>query len=263
MGDLKAAVIGLGVVGKAQLRLFGGMVHVTYDPAVTGEPYPHERVAECDFAVVAVGTPQAGDGSADLSFLREALDRIPPEMPVLIRSTIPPGTMAGLEKARSLVAHMPEFLNEREDGQWRESADVPFLILGGLPAAQDFFLKVLDKVDPALSRPVWLGSGTEAELVKYTANCFLAAKVTFVNEMARVCEAFGAEWEAVCDGWLLDPRAGQSHSRVEGPGFGGRCLPKDLAALICASEEAGYRPVFLRAVEASNARFRAMAEAVA
>ena len=254
MADLKAAVIGLGVVGQAQLRLFGDMVHAAYDPARTDGPYPFEKVAECGFAVVAVGTPQGADGSADLSFLREALDRIPPEMPVLIRSTIPPGTMAGLEKTRSLVAHLPEFLNERPDGAWRESRDVPFMILGGIPAARDFFVPVLGKVSGV---PVHECTGTEAELAKYTANCFLAAKVTFVNEMARVCHALGADWDRVRAGWLNDPRAGESHTTVEGPGFGGRCLPKDLSALIRASEGAGYMPEFLWALEEANARFQA------
>jgi nucleotide sugar dehydrogenase len=255
MGDLKAAVIGLGVVGQAQVRLFGPMVHATYDPAVDSA-YPAGRVAECDFAVVAVGTPQAGDGSADLSALREALDRIPPEVPVLIRSTIPPGTMAGLEKTRSLVVHVPEFLNERPDGAWRESRDVPFMILGGLPAARDFFSIVLGKVSGEAPHEC---TGLEAELVKYTANCFLAAKVTFVNEIARVCHAFGADWDRVRAGWLNDPRAGESHTNVEDPGFGGRCLPKDLAALIKASEAAGYMPEFLWALEEANARFQAEA----
>jgi nucleotide sugar dehydrogenase len=255
LGALRAAVIGLGVVGQAQVRLFGDMVHATYDPAVTEGPYPSGKVAECDLAVVAVGTPQGTDGSADLSCLREALDRIPPEIPVLIRSTIPPGTTAGLEKTRSLVAHMPEFLNERPDGAWRESRDVPFAVLGGIPAAHDFFTIPLGRagVQPACC------TGLEAELVKYTANCFLAAKVTFVNEMARVCEAFGADWEGVRRGWLDDPRAGWSHTKVEGPGFGGRCLPKDLSALIKASEGAGYMPEFLWALEEANARFQAEA----
>jgi UDP-glucose 6-dehydrogenase len=105
---------------------------------------------------------------------------------------------------------------------------------------------------------VYCCTGLEAELVKYTANAFLAAKVTFVNEMSRVCAAFGADWGRVREGWLRDPRAGESHTETEGhgPGFGGRCLPKDLSALICACEEKGYRPVFLNAVEAANLRFR-------
>src|SRR5262249_34809312 len=143
------AVIGLGVVGQAQVRLFAGMVHATYDPLVTEGPYPSGRVAECDFAVVCVGTPQGADGTADLSALRQALGRIPPAMPVLIRSTIPPGTMARLEKTRALTGHMPEFLNERPDGAWRESRDVPFTVLGGTPAARDYFHPVLCEALPS------------------------------------------------------------------------------------------------------------------
>lgn len=258
---MRAAIIGLGVVGHAQARLFGDMVHVTFDPKMKRR-YPYERVAECDFAVVCVGTPQAKDGTADLSFVREALDRIPPEFPVLIRSTIPPGTMAGLEKTRGCVAHMPEFLNERPDGDWKDSRDVPFVILGGKRPAREFFMPALataykwPMTDIGFWPPVLECTVTEAELIKYMANCFLAAKVTFVNEMARICDAFGADWDRVRAGWQCDPRAGQSHSRVEGPGFGGRCLPKDLSALIKASEGAGYMPEFLWALEEANARFQ-------
>jgi nucleotide sugar dehydrogenase len=256
--EYRAAIIGLGVVGRAQERLFAGMVHATYDPVKTEGPYPFEQVAGCDFAVICTGTPQADDGHADLHDLRQALSRIPPEMPVLIRSTIPPGTMAGLEKTRALVAHAPEFLNERYDGAWRESADVPFVILGGIPAARDYFAPVLCDAYRTHSggTPVYEYSGGEAELVKYTSNCFLAAKVTFVNEMARICAASGVEWEHVRDGWQRDPRAGHSHTSVEGPGFGGRCFPKDLSALICAAEDAGYEPGFLRAIRRANERFR-------
>lgn len=255
MGDYKAAIIGLGVVGRAQVRLFGDMVHATYDPAhhrVT-EPYPFEKINSCDFAVICVGTPQRPDGRANLSYLREALDRIPPELPVLIRSTIPPGTMAALEKSRSLVAHLPEFLNERPDGAWRESRSVPFMILGGIPAVHEFFLPVLAEITTAT---VYCCPGLEAELVKYTANAYLAAKVTFVNEMARVCETLDADWDRVRLGWLHDPRTGSSHTQVEGPGFGGRCLPKDLSALIHAAEDAGYNPGFLRAIQDANARYK-------
>ena len=253
MSALKAAVIGLGVVGRAQVRLFGDMVHATYD-VLDRERYPFERVAECDFAVICVGTPRGEDGRADLSAVRAALDEIPPEMPVLIRSTIPPGTMAALEKTRECVAHLPEFLNERPDGLWLESGDVPFRILGASPDARDFFLPILVEI---FGFPVYCCTGLEAELIKYTANCYLAAQVTFANEMARVCAAFGAPWENVRHGWLFDPRAGESHTKVEGPGFAGRCLPKDLAALITASTDAGYLPLFLSSVEAANSRYKA------
>ena len=254
MKPLKAAVIGLGVIGSAQVRLLGDTVHVTYD-VKSGKKYPTRMVHGCDFAVICVGTPQGEDGRADLTALHAALRRLPVRMPVMIRSTIPPGTTAALEAARACVVHVPEFMSERPDGMWREPSDVPFLICGGTRKALEWFQPVLAQMTGG---PVWCGSGLEAELVKYAANTYLAAKVTFVNEMARVCGAFGADWEGVRQGWLHDPRAGISHTATEGhePGFGGSCLPKDLAALIAASTDAGYFPAFLNAIEGANAGFR-------
>ena len=255
MPPLKAAVIGLGVIGSAQVRLLGDTVHVTYD-IKSGKKYPARAIHGCDFAVICVGTPQYSDGRADLTALHAALRRLPASMPVMIRSTIPPGTTAKLEAARACVIHVPEFMSERADGMWRESRDVPFMICGGTRKAIEWFQPVLAAM---AGGPVYCCTGLEAELIKYTANAFLAAKVTFVNEMSRVCAAFGADWETVREGWLHDPRAGISHTATKGhePGFGGSCLPKDLLALICASHDAGYFPAFLNAVDSANAGFKA------
>ena len=255
MSGLNAAVIGLGVIGSAQLALLGPMVRVAYD-VKTGEPYPKRAIGGCDFAVICVGTPQGEDGRADLTALHAALGRLPDRMPVMIRSTVPPGTVASLEARRGPVVHVPEFMYERAGGEWKTPRDVPFMICGGTRKAVEWFQPV---VAAMAGGPVWCCTGLEAELVKYTANCFLAAKVTFVNEMARVCEAFGADWGTVRQGWLHDPRPGKTHTAIEGhePGFGGACLPKDLSALIKASEKAGYMPEFLWAVEEANARFKA------
>lgn len=256
MKELKAAVIGLGVIGSAQVRLLGPLARATYD-IKAGGPYPAKLIHGCDFAVICVGTPQGEDGRADLTAVHKAVEHLPKRMPVMIRSTIPPGTMAALEASRPYVVHVPEFMSERDDGVWRESADVPFLICGGTRLAREWFESVVARM--AGGRPLYFCTGLEAELVKYTANCYLAAKVTFVNEMARVCAAFGADWGNVREGWLHDPRAGISHTATEGhePGFGGSCLPKDLSALICSSIDAGYRPDFLEAISDANARFRA------
>ena len=251
---MKAAVIGLGVIGSAQVRLLGGMVHVTYD-VKDSKKYPSRAIHGCDFAVICVGTPQGEDGRADLTALHAALRRLPASRPVMIRSTIPPGTTAALEATRKCVVHVPEFMSERDDGMWRKPDDVPFLICGGTRKALEWFQPILTAM---AGGPVYPCTGLEAELIKYTANAFLAAKVTFVNEISRVCEAFGADWGTVREGWLHDPRAGISHTATEGhgPGFGGSCLPKDLSALIRATWDAGYFPGFLNAIDNANARFR-------
>ena len=98
-----------------------------------------------------------------------------------------------------------------------------------------------------------------AELAKYVANIHWAMRVTFVNEVAAVSEAFGVDWEDTRAAWLQDSRVHPDHTLMAGfaPGFGGRCWPKDLAALIAAASDAGYKAEFLEAIQAANERFRA------
>jgi len=252
---VRVAVIGLGVVGRAQARMLAGHTLVTYD-AAGGDPYPETQIAGCDFAVITVGTPAAADGSADLAQVYEAFRRLPAGLPVLIRSTVPPRTTAALQARHGApVCHAPEFMHERPGGAWRETTDVPYLILGGTPAACAFFRPLLAAVFPGRIHEC---SATEAELVKYTANLHWAARVTFVNEMARICAAVGAHWENVRAAWLEDPRVAPEYTGYAGfpPGFGGRCWPKDLAALIAAARDRGYHPAFLESVQEANRRFQ-------
>jgi UDPglucose 6-dehydrogenase len=251
---MSIAVIGMGVVGRAQAELFRDVV--TWDTK-DGTPYPYADIAACDLAVIAVGTPQGGlDGRADLTYVQQAVTALPPGLPVLLRSTVPPGTCAQLRALRGQAfAHAPEFLAERKGGWWPSSADVPFLILGAEAGAHGFFRRTLETVFPGIIHETTL---LEAELAKYTANLAWATRVTFVNEMANICAAAGADWENVRDAWLCDPRVHPAYTSMDGyePGFGGACWPKDLAALIAASRDAGYEPEFLRAIARVNSRFR-------
>lgn len=254
---MRAAIIGYrGVVGAAQATLFGdaGFNLVTYDVA-DRVPYPTE-IRSCDFAVVAVSTPAAADGAADLSHLGEAMDLLAGDgVPVLIRSTVPPGTTDWWQSVSDVaVAHCPEFLTERIGGPWQRSIDVPFTILGGDTGALEFFGPIVDK---AYGHPAHRCSASAAELVKYTANLHWAAKVTFVNEMAGICETFGVRWEEVRRAWLADERVSEIYTTMDGypPGFGGRCWPKDLSALIAAGTAAGHDPEFLSSVREANGRF--------
>jgi len=248
------AVIGMGVVGRSQARMFGPAV--TYDIR-QDEPYPSEEIAGCDFAVVAVGTPQSPGGGADLSQVRQAIGVLPAGVPVLLRSTVPPGTTDTLMAAHPglLIAHAPEFLTERDGGPWPESADVPFMILGGRPEAREYFRSRLPGFFPG---GIYECTALEAELAKYTSNLYWAARVTFVNELSRICAAAGADWEDVRAMWLADERVSPAYTSMAGfgPGFGGACWPKDLAALIAASAELGYEALFLRSVEDANHWFR-------
>jgi len=252
---MKVAIIGLGTVGRSQARMFRDHILVTYDLA--DGPYPRDEIARCDFAVIAVGTPPSSDGSADTTQVAAAVGGLPGGMPVLIRSTVPPGTTSRMAARRpGHTAFAPEFLYEGGTGPWCEAEDVPWLLLGGADPAREYFFPRIAAVYPGTIREC---SATAAELAKYTANIYWATRVTFVNEMAAIAAAHGVDWEEVREAWLADGRVSPAHTAMAGfpPGFAGRCWPKDLDALIAAASRSGHKPEFLEAVRDANHRFRA------
>lgn len=254
---MRVGIIGLGVIGSAQADMFREYEQVAYDPA-HHDTYPTEQLAGCDFIIVCVGTPEGVDGHADLTYVESAAARLPDGVPVVIRSTVPPGTTDRLFAGTSrLYAHAPEFMGENVLHSWQRPVDVPYMILGGAPEATRFFHERFRPVFPGTIHECT--SAVESELAKYAANLYWATRVTFVNEIAKVCEQFGADYENVRAAWLSDPRMTSVYTKRAGypPGFDGRCWPKDLAALTAASTTAGYDPEFLRAIGDANARFRA------
>lgn len=255
---MKVAIIGMGVIGSAQAEMFSGHELVTYDPQ-DHDTYPHTDIARCDFAIICVGTPEGEDGRADLAYVKDAVRELhmASDIPVMLRSTVPPGTTDYLLKGSgsSLYCHAPEFMGENVLHSWQRSVDVPYMIIGGKPEATRFFHERFAGVFPGTFHEC---SAIESEMAKYMANLYWANRVTFVNEMALICDQFGVDYENVRDAWLQDPRMTSVYTRRAGypPGFDGRCWPKDLAALIAASEDAGYVPDFLRSISLANNRFR-------
>jgi nucleotide sugar dehydrogenase len=252
---VRVAIIGLGVIGTAQAALFADHDVVTYDPAVD-DRYPTEEIAACDFAVICVGTPERPDGHADLTYVARAAADMPTGIPVALRSTVPPGTTDRLfEGTGRLYCHAPEFMGENILHSWQRPIDVPYMIIGGNPEAALFFKTAFTRVFPG---PIHTCTARESELAKYAANLYWATRVTFINEFALICDQFDVDYENVRAAWLSDPRMTSVYTQRAGypPGFDGRCWPKDLAALIAASEGAGYRPGFLKSIEAANDRFR-------
>lgn len=252
---MKIAIIGLGIVGSAQARRFADHELVTYDPRFN-KRYPKRKINQCTAAIICVGTPEARDGRADISMVEEAVERLPGDMSVLIRSTVPPGTTDRLAAGRiGLTAFCPEYMHEREGGAWKESADVPWLVLGGHPVATEWFAATL--FHSGCDIEIHETTAPVAEFSKYVGNTFNAVKVGYVNECAKVAEAQGLDWEAVAAAWRSDPRVDATYTKMEGfpPGFGGRCLPKDLAALIQFAIRSGYAPDLLIELERSNQKW--------
>jgi len=228
-----------------------------------------EAAAFGDVHLVCVGTPQRRDGlGADLGQVRSVVDGLAPHLrrPCLVvgKSTVPVGTAAWmadrlveLAPAGSQVelAWSPEFLRE---GHAVDDALRPDrLVFGVSSAAAEKTLRVLYEKALDAGTPVVVTDPTTAELVKVAANSFLATKVSFINAMAELCEATGADVVALADAIGHDERIGRRFLNA-GLGFGGGCLPKDIRAFMARADELGVDQAltFLREVDAINLRRR-------
>jgi UDPglucose 6-dehydrogenase len=230
-------------------------------------------VREADAVFIAVGTPsRRGDGHADLSFVYDAVREIAPLLSrsavVVTKSTVPVGT--GDEVERILrekrpdvpvaVVSNPEFLRE---GAAIQDFKHPDRIVVGTddPRAREGLAEIYRPLY-LNAQPIIYVSRRTAELIKYAANAFLATKISFINEIADLCESVGADVQEVARGMGLDNRIGSKFLHP-GPGFGGSCFPKDTTALLKTAQDYG---VALRIVEAvstvNEQRKRAMARKV-
>ncbi len=230
-------------------------------------------VANADAIFIAVGTPsRRGDGHADLSYVYQAAREIAASLSgfsvVVTKSTVPVGTGDEVERiirevrpdADVTVVSNPEFLRE---GAAIQDFKHPDRIVIGTDDER------ASKVMETLYRPLYLNqapllytSRRTAELIKYAANAFLATKITFINEIADLCEKVGADVQQVARGIGLDNRIGGKFLHA-GPGYGGSCFPKDTVALIKTGQDAEAPLRIVETVAAVNdARKRGMARKV-
>ena len=221
---------------------------------------PGPEVETADLVFIAVGTPaRRGDGHADLRHVYRAAEMLAPHLRhytvVVTKSTVPVGTAREVQRivrdarpdADFDVASNPEFLRE---GSAIEDFMRPDRVVLGVesPRAQALLRELYRPVN-LIETPI-LATGIEsAELTKYACNAFLATKISFINEIAALCEVTGADVHAVARGMGLDGRIGRKFLHP-GPGYGGSCFPKDIAAL---SRIAAERDVPARIVEATIA----------
>ena len=232
-----------------------------------------EGIRDADAVFIAVGTPaRRGDGHADLSFVyaaaKEIAGALTKKAVVVTKSTVPVGT--GDEITRILlengapegtsVASNPEFLRE---GAAIRDFKIPDRIVVG--AEDEFAREVLREVYRPLflnKAPILFTGRRTAELIKYAANAFLATKISFINEIADLCEAVGADVQEVSRGIGLDNRIGSKFLHA-GPGYGGSCFPKDTLALLQTAEKEGVgMRIVGSVVEVNDARKAAMADRV-
>lgn len=260
----KVAVIGYGYVGKGVYDFFrDNFETIFFDPHVEGSA-EKEEINKCDLGVVSVPTPMGEDGACDLSIIEETLAWLETPL-VLIKSTIPPGTTKSLvEKTGKKICFSPEYMGEGgyfipfwKYADPRDMKKHNFQIIGGeketASKIADFFVRVMGP-----DARFHLTDSTTAELVKYMENAFIATKVMFCNEFYNIAESFGVEYKELRELWLLDERMGRMFSAVfpDARGFAGKCLPKDVNAIVRAAEKADYDPRFVKAVLENNKRIR-------
>lgn len=232
-----------------------------------------EAVRAADVVFIAVGTPsRRGDGHADLSYVYAAAEEIASVMDgftvVVNKSTVPVGTgdevEALIRKARPdgdfAVVSNPEFLRE---GAAIDDFKRPDRVVVGTddPRAREV---MRDLYRPLFlnETPIVFTARRTSELIKYAANAFLALKITFINEIADLCEAVGANVQEVSKGIGLDGRIGSKFLHA-GPGYGGSCFPKDTLALVRTAQEASAPLQLVEAtVRVNDTRKRAMADKV-
>ncbi len=211
---------------------------------------------------IAVGTPPREDGSSDLRYVREVAQAIGGRLnsykAIVTKSTVPVGTgrmieeIIGRGRTFSVVSN-PEFL--REGSAIEDFMRPDRLVIGSRDQrATDI---MLDIYSPLRARgvPIVVTDVETAEMIKYASNSFLATRISFINEVAELCERTGADVQVVAHGMGLDRRIGPLFLRP-GPGFGGSCFPKDTRAMVSMAREAGARAEIVEATLAVNRRIQ-------
>lgn len=235
----RIGIIGVGSIGSVLARGFARLGHDVLindldDQAVDALPYASRSKTElgdkCDQIVIAVPTPTTSDGG-DFSAVDDALDQLgSTDATIVLRSTMPPGSTQYLRHKHELpLVYSPEFLRDRSDVEDFFTPDR--IVLAGPPDERRAAKTVLE--DPMIECDTFIEARDylTAELGKYAHNAFFATKVSFANQMRLICEEAGADVGAVMDIVVADHRNTSSHLDPHLGPFGGKCLPKDLAAL--------------------------------
>lgn len=246
---MKIGIVGLGHVGSSLAELFTQAVG--YDePKGIGTK---EEINACDIVFVCVPTPSTLSGKCDTSIVENVLSWINTDL-IVIRSTIPVGFIDQQEKLLNKnIVFQPEYYGETPAHPFANPHNRNWITLGGRREIMDNAIQAYQQVFTS-ELIINIVDAKTAELAKYMENCFLATKVTFCNEFYDIAAAFGVDYNQLRETWLLDPRIGRSHTFVykTARGYGGNCLPKDIAALVYQTEQLGVNCGLLNSVIQRN-----------
>lgn len=239
---MKIGIIGFGFVGKAIFEFFKNIVDVKVYDIKKNEITVNSIKDLLDDRIIflCLPTPMKKTGECDTSIIESVLSDLnnlssKSKSNIIIKSTIPPGsTDSFIKKYKNLeICFNPEFLTEENFVEDFKNQDR--IILG--THKKEYFEKIKSLYRIGFhSTKIIHSKPIEAEMVKYTANIYLATKVSFANEIYDICEFLGADYNTVIEMAIIDKRLGKSHWQVPGPdgkrGFGGSCFPKDINSLI-------------------------------
>lgn len=261
----KVGVVGLGYVGGAIVSAYENKNLLdkleTYDINENTNRTCmslNELVERTKIIYVCVPTPMTADGECDTSIVESVVAEITSlgnDKVIIIKSTVTPGTTERLQNTyeQNIILFCPEFLTEANFKNDYMNQDIMLIGTPRSVNAEDVYFVMKEQVSAVNNvRMAKFVDATTAEFYKYTANIFLATKVSFANEMSSIANDIGVNWNDIKDILLEDKRMGQTHWNVPGPdgkyGFGGTCFPKDLSALIRFSEYKGIRIPLLKSV---------------
>lgn len=262
MNITKIGIIGLGFVGSAIKNAFDS----GFEQVIVRDPYKgintsYQELSVCDAVFVCVPTPQSDDGTCDTSILESVLQDLHTvryKGVIISKCTAPPRTYDRLQEFYPNLVHAPEFLTAANASQ--DYLNGTFAFIGGNVSA---YIREAERVirisQPRLTSVIHC-SIAEAALAKYTINSFMATKVVFMNEIAKLAEELDCSYHVISTLVTQDPRIGHSHMLVPGPdglyGFGGACFPKDTSALLKFANDAGVDMNVLDAAVKKNTLLR-------
>jgi UDPglucose 6-dehydrogenase len=266
MNKYHVGIIGLGVVGKGIEKLLKTDVIAIYDPAT--EYKDKDAFKECDLIVISVPTPYVDGVGCDTRIVESSLSwafEINKEAVYLIKSAVVPSEVLRFKYQfngiRLVVS--PEYMGESKyfTPEWKyphpeRMESHTWQVYGGEKKDTSFVVDCFKRRMGVDTQHIQTTLMT-ASLCKYIENTFFATKVTFSNEVYDLANLYGVDYNELRECWLADPRVNRNHTLVfpESRGYGGKCFPKDLKALIKDAEGRGYSADLLKAVDRANEKF--------
>ena len=250
---MRTGIVGYGHVGKAMHELFTDAV-IYDEPLAIGSM---EEINKCEAVFVCVPTPQGQDGHCNTSIVEKVIGQITAPL-IILRSTVSVGfTDKMMAKYNKEIVFQPEYYGETTAHPFSNLRDRTWLAFGGTRTGIKAAIRTYQSVINSCVK-IYQADAKTVEMAKYMENAFLATKVTFCNEMYDIAEALGVDYNLVREIWIADSRIGAGHTFVyeNDRGYGGSCLPKDVASLVAQAKDNNVDCTLLRSVMRKNETYR-------